>query len=111
MGDIDGSRTADVPTATSDAGRDAIGSETYVRPEPLHLLESLALVRERFGLDGIIADADILADLSRIAAAATPHDRWAAAYGSQLGHWLSLTARDVNASLAALMALLPAPRS
>ncbi len=77
----------------------------------LHLHEAVALVRDSLDLAGVFTDGEILASLDRIAAAATPRDRWLAAFDSQLGQWLSLKGADPNTALSALLSLLPALRS
>lgn len=77
----------------------------------LHLAELVPVVRERFAVDCALPDDSILASLRAIAGRSQPRDRWQAAFNSNLGHWLALKGGDLGALLAALVALIPSPRS
>ena len=85
-------------TAATDADRDI-----------LYLAELLPIVRQRLDIDDTLPDGTLLASLATIAACSSPRERWRAAFGSMLGHWLALKGRDLNTTLNTLIALLPKP--
>lgn len=76
----------------------------------LHLAELVPILRQRLEIDAALSDDAILASLKVIAACSLPRDRWRAAFGSNLGHWLALQGRDLNTALNTVVALLPRPR-
>lgn len=77
----------------------------------LHLAELVPVVRERFGIDGNFPDDAILASLKTIAAASSDRERSEMAFASNLGRYLDCSHQSEQSSLAALIALLPQPRS
>jgi|GEM_PF-4980769 len=79
--------------------------------EPSSLAQLVPLVRDRLKLDSTFPDEAVLASLQAIAAAASPHERWGAAFHTSLGHWLGLKAADLNAALTLLLGLLAEPTS
>lgn len=77
----------------------------------LHLAELVPIVRERLAVDCAFPDDAILSSLRTISARSSARDRWTAAFESNLGHWLALKGKDLNAALNGLLVLLPSPRS
>ena len=89
----------------------AVGeSEAIGDHDILHLAELVPILRQRLEIDAALSDDAILASLKVIAACSLPRDRWRAAFGSNLGHWLALQGRDLNTALNTVVALLPRPR-
>jgi hypothetical protein len=90
---------ADPPLPASD--------EATPNEDLLDLAFLVPIVRQRLEISSALPDEAILASLVAIAACTSPRERWFAALGSTLGHWLGLKTRDPNVALNQLIALLP----
>lgn len=69
--------------------------------------ELALVVRNRLALPRGIGDDTIIESLKEIAAVRDPDDRWAAAFGSTLGLYLSLGVEGFEDSLQELLTILP----
>ena len=77
----------------------------------LHLAELVPVVRMRFGIDEMFSDDAILSSLKLISTVSSDRDRAAVAFTSNLGRYLDIKRQQPPADLAALVAMLPRPRS
>ena len=77
----------------------------------LHLAELVPIIRERFRIEETFSDDAILASLKTISAESSDRGRAATAFSSNIGRYLDSNSQQPSANLAALIAMLPKPRS